>query len=95
MPSAVTHFYSGQPMHFYSGVDNSPSILEFDRYHLRRSFTALELSALDPVKWNYIVRKSASKQYQRLGFAQEASPQYGLTPLRPISSQNLHLVCPS
>ncbi len=21
MPSAVTHFYSGQPMHFYSGVD--------------------------------------------------------------------------
>ena len=22
MPSAVTHFYSGQPMHFCSGVDN-------------------------------------------------------------------------
>jgi len=21
MPSAVRHFYSGQPMHFYSGVD--------------------------------------------------------------------------
>ena len=24
LPSAVTHFYSGQPMHFYSGVDNWP-----------------------------------------------------------------------
>jgi hypothetical protein len=23
MPSAVTHFYSGQPMHFCSGVDKS------------------------------------------------------------------------
>jgi hypothetical protein len=22
LPSAVTHFYSGQPMHFYSGVDS-------------------------------------------------------------------------
>jgi hypothetical protein len=25
MPSAVMHFYSGQPMHFYSGVDTSTS----------------------------------------------------------------------
>jgi hypothetical protein len=24
MPSAVTHFYSGQPMHFCSGVDRVP-----------------------------------------------------------------------
>ena len=24
MPSAVTHFYSGQPMHFCSGVDTLP-----------------------------------------------------------------------
>ena len=23
MPSAVTHFYSGQPMHFCSGVDTA------------------------------------------------------------------------
>ncbi|MBM3557108.1 MAG: hypothetical protein FJX47_16320 [Alphaproteobacteria bacterium] len=27
MPSAVTHFYSGQPMHFYSGVDIKASVL--------------------------------------------------------------------
>jgi hypothetical protein len=26
MPSAVTHFYSGQPMHFCSGVDSMDSL---------------------------------------------------------------------
>jgi len=26
MPSAVVHFYSGQPMHFYSGVDSLETI---------------------------------------------------------------------
>jgi hypothetical protein len=27
LPSAVTHFYSGQPMHFYSGVDTEALVL--------------------------------------------------------------------
>ena len=27
MPSAVMHFYSGQPMHFYSGVDNCAAFM--------------------------------------------------------------------
>jgi hypothetical protein len=26
MPSAVTHFYSGQPMHFCSGVDTAGAL---------------------------------------------------------------------
>ena len=29
MPSAVRHFYSGQPMHFYSGVDSIVTLAEF------------------------------------------------------------------